>query len=164
MFRRDGSDITREEAVGVFEPYGEIENVANLGTEAQQVLSFPKTFIVKFRFWDNTRDVHVACLPSDGLLASHLDPSLITRYQMHRNNPDYHIKPYDTKNKKPVESKFEPVEEDAAFLTEYEQDHRCVYVGNLPVDLHEEEFSLLMANPGKVLGIRVVKREDHNGE
>ncbi|KAK2007005.1 RNA recognition domain-containing protein [Colletotrichum eremochloae] len=137
IFRRDGTEITMEEANELMRPFGTIETFRVLDPQIREQLQLPVTIKVQFEVFD----------PSQQVLRAF------------RLNKTYKVEPFDFKKAMQARAR----NADRAFIDSYDRDRRSIFIGNLPLNLSENDIRILMEEIGGVVSVQT-KRFDYARE
>ncbi|GKT46050.1 meiotic activator RIM4 [Colletotrichum spaethianum] len=134
IYRRDGTDITMEEANELMRPFGPIETFRVLDPQIRDQLELPVTIRVQFEVFD----------PSQQVLRAF------------RLNKTYKVEPFDFKKAMQARAR----NADRAFLDYYDRDRRSIFIGDLPLNFTENDIRILMEDIGGVVSVQT-KRLDY---
>ncbi|KZL81077.1 rna recognition domain-containing protein [Colletotrichum incanum] len=134
IYRRDGTDITMEEANELMRPFGPIETFRVLDPQIRDQLQLPVTIRVQFEVFD----------PSQQVLRAF------------RLNKTYKVEPFDFKKAMQARAR----NSDRAFLDYYDRDRRSIFIGDLPLNFTENDIRMLMEDIGGVVSVQT-KRLDY---
>ncbi|KAK1983389.1 RNA recognition domain-containing protein [Colletotrichum cereale] len=137
VFRRDGTEITMEEANELMRPFGTIETFRVLDPHIRAQLQLPVTIRVQFEVFD----------PSQQVLRAF------------RLNKTYKVEPFDFKKAMQARARYA----DRAFLDSYDRDRRSIFIGDLPLNFGENDIRILMEDIGGVVSVQT-KRLDYARE
>ncbi|KAK2035387.1 RNA recognition domain-containing protein [Colletotrichum zoysiae] len=133
IFRRDGSEITMEEANELMRPFGTIETFRILDPQIREQLQLPVTIRVQFEVFD----------PSQQVLRAF------------RLNKTYKVEPFDFKKAMQARAR----NADRAFLDSYDRDRRSIFIGDLPLSFSENDIRILMEEIGGVVSVQTKRLE-----
>ncbi|KAK1995335.1 RNA recognition domain-containing protein [Colletotrichum falcatum] len=134
IFRRDGTEITMEEANELMRPFGTIETFRVLDPQIREQLQLPVTIRVQFEVFD----------PSQQVLRAF------------RLNKTYKVEPFDFKKAMQARAR----NADRAFIDSYDRDRRSIFIGDLPLSFTENDIRILMEEIGGVVSVQT-KRLDY---
>ncbi|KAK1580348.1 RNA recognition domain-containing protein [Colletotrichum navitas] len=134
IYRRDGTEITMEEANELMRPFGTIETFRVLDHQIRDQLQLPVTIRVQFEVFD----------PSQQVLRAF------------RLNKTYKVEPFDFKKAMQARAR----NADRAFLDSYDRDRRSIFIGDLPLNFSENDIRILMEEIGGVVSVQT-KRLDY---
>lgn len=81
------------------------------------------------------------------------------RPQAVREYDGYRIDAFDAKKKNLISRP----DADEQFLRKYDVDRRCIFIGNLPTDIHQDDIIRHFSDIGEILNIDIVKRTNNYG-
>ncbi|KAK3695514.1 hypothetical protein B0T22DRAFT_508783 [Podospora appendiculata] len=132
VWKRNGGNITVEEARQIVEPYGALNKCEMLANQVRETMGLPEAVLVEFATFDPTRDFNSAV----------------------RLNKDYHIDALESK-KRNMPDRYNA---DAEFLKQYEINRRSIYISGLPVDVNTEEVVNFFSEVGDIEHVDIINR------
>ncbi|KAI1079657.1 hypothetical protein F5B20DRAFT_159851 [Whalleya microplaca] len=139
IYSTQGRDVSADDARHQLAAFGPMSKCEGLHPQIQEAMKIQGGVLVEFTTFDPARDVIAA----------------------YRHHPQYRVVAYDLK--KSMQSP--KVDPDEAWLLRYEVDRRSIFVGGLPVDVHnmEELLKGLVADIGDVQKVQVIQKEARSG-
>ncbi|KAK3336815.1 hypothetical protein B0T19DRAFT_396519 [Cercophora scortea] len=132
VWKRNGGNITVEEARQIVEPYGALNKCEMLPNQVRETMGISEAVLVEFATFDPTRDFNSAV----------------------RHNKDYHIDALESKKRNMPD----PIDADAEFLKQYEINRRSIYISGLPVDANMEEVINFFSVVGDIEHVDIINR------
>ncbi len=176
LTRHTGGRITDEEAREALGRFGDIEETAPISVADQKLANLPEGRWVKFAFFQDCRDAHIVCFPSSCPHRFKLIPfqafrrheffRLVTHHAEERRLPHHRATTHHQSTNSPLRTPAPTTLSGhrSHISPRTVPDSHAIYIGDLPVDVTEDQIREVFDKFGKIVGISILHKHIEDGE